>query len=105
MNFIFENVDELLNITACEERNTSNIRKFPPSPLATVLSRIKTQRLYADQLDADTVTFDQWSNRKSYANYIIPTGVAHAPWDWCGSADLNNDYDSNISHRKSVFES
>jgi hypothetical protein len=103
MNFIFEDLNELMNITGCDERNTSNIRKFPPSPLATVLSRIKTQRLYADQLDADTVTFDQWKNRKSYVNYIISTGVAHAPWDWCGSADLDNDYDSQISHRKSVF--
>jgi hypothetical protein len=103
MNFIFENVNELMNITRCEEKNTSNIRKFPPSPLAAVLSRIKTQRLYADQLDADTVTFDQWSDRKSSVSYIIPTGVAHAPWDWCGSADLDKEYDSPISQRKSVF--
>lgn len=103
MNFIFENLNEFLNITGCDERNSSNIRKFPPSPLATVLFRIKTQRLYVDQLKADTVTFDQWSNRKQYSNYIIPTGVAHAPWDWCGSSDLDKAYDSQTAQRKSVF--
>lgn len=83
--------------------NPSKIRRFTPSPLLGTLDRYKTLKLKFDNYDATSLVVDSFKNRKKYKNYIIPSGVTHAPWDWTGYKDLDKMYDENMVKRKSVF--
>jgi hypothetical protein len=85
------------------EVNPSKIRRFTPSPLLGTLDRYKTLKLSFDNYDPSTLTIDVYKNRKQYKDYIIPSGVTHAPWDWTGYKDLNKQYDEHMVKRKSVF--
>ena len=103
MNFIFENVTSLRNVVRCTDINTSNIRRFPASPLVSVLLRWNAHRPYSSEFNVDALTVDDFKNRKAYGNYIMPTGVAHAPWDWCGYTDIEKQYDTQMAERKTIF--
>lgn len=83
--------------------NPSKIRRFTPSPLLGTLDRYKTLKLKFDNYDASKLVIDTIKNRKQYKNYIIPSGVTHAPWDWTGHKDLDKTYDRHMVNRKSVF--
>jgi hypothetical protein len=103
MNFIFENLDELRNVVSCNDVNSSNILRFPTSPLVSVLLRWNAHRPYSTEFNVDKLTIDSFKNRKLYDNYIIPTGVAHSPWDWCGYTDIEKQPDSLMAERKTIF--
>lgn len=73
INFVYENIKDLVNYTGCTDINPSNIHRFAPSPLANSMLH-RTQ----DQAQAYEI-----ENRPQF--YIIPTGVNHHPNDWTGS--------------------
>lgn len=92
INFVFENVDDLVNYTDCNDVNPSNIRRFAPAPMANaMLHRTK------DQARAYSI-----ANRPQY--YIIPTGVNHHPNDWAGSElAYNNTRNTSFSYLNNIY--
>jgi len=103
MNFLFENTQEQTNFLECPDVNSSGIRRFTTSPFVSSLIRWKTTKQPLSGLNSISVKVDLSKNKKLYDKYIISTGVAHSPWDWCGYTELNTQYDSYMSERKSVF--
>ena len=103
MIFLFENVDDRKNAISCKDINPSGIMRFTASPLLGTLGRYKTLRWKFNNYDPTSLVFDNFRNRKKYTNYIISTGVTHAPWDWCGYTDLDKIYDRGMMERKTIF--
>lgn len=100
MHFVFENIktDAHINFIDCKDINSSGIRRFTPSPLANGLAR------------AGTTVNPFLYGKISYTDipvpgkkYIIPSGVAHSPYDWCGPDSKNNGFDKQSPSRQSVF--
>ena len=86
MIFVFES--ENLNFISCPDVNPSGIRRFTPSPMIETLLRYKQTKQEFSNFNFDDV------QRGSIASvgdskYIIASGVAHAPYDWCG-VDTNS---------------
>jgi hypothetical protein len=103
MNLIFENVEDRLNFTNCDDINSSGIRRLTASPMVASMMSWKDLKFPRSRLGKLSLTVDSWSNRKTYDSYIISTGVTHSPNDWCGYTDLGKQYDPYMLERKSVF--
>jgi len=103
MNFIFEDLSQKLNVQNCKDVNPSTIKRFPASPLIGTLARYKTLKWKFNNFSPGEVVFDTFNNRKKYKKYVIPVGVTHAPWDWCGFKDLDKLYDRSMVDRYTIF--
>jgi hypothetical protein len=86
MNFVFEDLENYLNYTACPDVVLSGSRRFASSPMAiTILHRTQMAR--------------QYSMKNKPRPYIIPTGVNHSPNDWTGySKAIGNNKATAFSH-------
>jgi hypothetical protein len=92
INFVYENIKDLVNYTACEDINPSNIRRFAPAPIANAILH-RTQ----NQSKAHSIF-----NRPEH--YIIPTGVNHHPNDWTGSSlAFNNTRNTAFSYLSDTY--
>jgi hypothetical protein len=92
INFVYENINELVNYTSCKDINPSNIRRFAPAPIANAILH-RTE----NQAQAHTI-----KNRPDF--YIIPTGVNHHPNDWTGSPlAFNNIRDTAFSYLSDIY--
>jgi hypothetical protein len=81
MNFVFENIEELMNLTDCADVNPSGIRRFTTSPVVSTMIRYMiTKDPYSNNSIKNIQIGDDPS---SFDKYIIATGVTHSPWDWC----------------------
>jgi hypothetical protein len=103
MYFVFEKiVDELpLNLTNCEDVNKSSIGRITVSPVTSTLLRIlRTEaQLHREYATAVKVVLTPPVDE----TYIIPVGVAHSPYDWCGPDTYKNGYNEDFPNRKSLF--
>ena len=92
INFVYENLNDLVNYTTCEDINPSNIRRFAPAPIANAILH-RTQ----NQSKAHSIF-----NRPEY--YIIPTGVNHHPNDSTGSPlAFNNTRNTAFSYLSDTY--
>ena len=97
LNFVFEDEENSLNLIQCKDLNGSGIARFTPSPVATTeIRRFRTK--YKNIVD-----FVINANEKDKVPFIIASGVAHSPWDWCGYTDLDKRYDTNMRKTESVM--
>ena len=100
MHFVFEDIssDAFVNFIKCPDVNESGIRRCTPSPMVNSLIRHKGSKIlnsfqpytYSDRI-------------KPGKKYIIATGVAHSPTDWCGPDSIGQGYDKRAPNRKSLF--
>lgn len=103
MYFVFEKiVDELpLNFTECKDINKSGIGRITVSPVASTLLRVLRTEAHLHREYAMEVKVSLTPPRDEV--YIIPVGVAHSPYDWCGPDKANNGYSETYPDRKSLF--
>ena len=81
MNFVFEDLTELQNFTACNDINPSGIKRFTVSPTVSAMIRYMRTK---DEYSNDTIRRIQFGNNPAeFDRYIIASGVTHSPWDWC----------------------
>lgn len=98
MIFVFEDVDTHQNFINCSDVNPSGIRRFTPSPVATTIIRHKQLQEKFQNLDLSTVEIKEtWWAKFTHEPYIIASGVAHSPYEWCGETTTPNE------QRKSLF--
>ena len=97
MNFVFDTIrhGEFRNFTKCPDKNQSGIRRFTPSPIVTEFVVNQATRRQSNH------TFE--TIRPKGQTYVIATGVAHAPWDWCGPDSTGLGYNKNTPNRASLF--
>jgi len=67
INFVFEDLENCFNLTACTQKNTSGLPRFCPSPLA--------QKIIMKKLGYAT-------NQNIESNFIVAVGVNNSPEDW-----------------------
>jgi len=101
MNFVFENLKTFENFTACQDVNSSSIRRFTPSPLVTTIMRHYQNRDSFADLNFKHVRAS--SNPDSFEKYIIAAGVTHAPHDWCGPDSRGVGLEKHLLDRKNLF--
>ena len=104
MKFIFEDKNNLLNFTKCEDINTSGIRRFGLSPLLNA-----SHLLFVSNQLGNPHTFCE--TNEDVENYIITAGVNHSPEDWTGYnpkvksvfSHLNEKYLRDLRNGKAVL--
>jgi len=101
MHFVFEDIENSLNLISCKDLTPSGIGRITVSPVATTLLRcIRTEpNLY--KVRSNEITYS--STPPENGKYVIPVGVAHSPGDWCGPDKFKNGYDAGFSNKKSLF--
>ena len=97
MHFFFESIErgEFRNFIKCLDKNSSGIRRFTPSPIVTEFLVNQATRQKSNHMFETTRTKGQ--------TYVIATGVAHAPWDWCGPDSTGLGYNKNKPNMISLF--
>lgn len=97
MHFVFESIKrgEFKNLIKCSDLNQSRIRRFTPSPIVNEL------RINQSHRNNNQHTFS--TTRERSQPYVIATGVAHAPWDWCGPDEMGQGYNNATPNRKTLF--
>lgn len=101
INFVYEDLQGWSNFVNCSDLNVSGIRRMTISPVAnTVIRLIRTEKRYASILETMTVA----DLPPDQGAYIVPTGVAHSPWDWCGPDRNNSGFVDHAPNRKNFFE-
>lgn len=90
MNFVFEKIDgeHHLNFINCPDVNPSGIRRFTPSPVVTTMIRYWENKEKFDNIDLTKLRIS--TNPNDFDTYIIPSGVTHSPYDWCGLDSKGN---------------
>ena len=98
MIFVFENLTHRRNFVDCPDLNPSTIQRFTPSPVATTMIRHNQLQERFENLNLSNIEVQDshWA-KFSQQPYIIASGVAHSPYDWCGETIAPNDT------RKSLF--
>ena len=98
MHFKFEHMSNNgnRNLTTCHDKNLSGLRRFTPSPIINEFYMSNTNQ------EATPYTFAKTQMYKGQ-RYVIATGVAHAPWDWCGPDDTGLGFDKNAPNKQSLF--
>ncbi len=103
MHFVFEKiVDDLpLNFVDCKDLNESGIGRITVSPVASTFLRIlRTEaHLYRDLVTKVKVSLEPPKQGK----YIVPVGVAHSPYDWCGPDKTNKGFNEKYPDRKCLL--
>lgn len=101
INFDYEDLKEWSNFNNCPDLNVSGIRRMTISPVAsTTIRLIRAMPEYQHLLKELTVSAEPPAEGK----YIVPTGVAHSPWDWCGPDSFQNGFVHHAPARKNFFE-
>jgi hypothetical protein len=95
--FLFEDYKLQKNFIECKDINGSGIERFGPSPLVTTLLRYSTTGEKFKNADLRNIL--ALPSNVDIPRYVISTGVAHSPYDWCG-----DDYTPAMKHRKNLFE-
>ncbi len=97
MHFLFEDMKhgEFKNFIKCRDINSSRIRRFTPSPIAIEFYRHRENLMHRHHTFSTT--------RNKHQQYIIATGVAHAPWDWCGPDNIGLGFDKSTPDKSSLF--
>jgi len=97
MRFVFESMSrgEFKNLIKCPDKNLSGIRRFTPSP---VIAELMVAQSY-EQNSRHILT----TERVKGEIYIIATGVAHAPWDWCGPDSTGLGFNERHPNRQTLF--
>ena len=103
MYFVFEKVvDELpLNLTSCKDINESGIGRITVSPVVSTMLRVL--RTEANRLREYATSIKVAMTPPLNETYIIPVGVAHSPYDWCGPDIHKNGYNESSPDRKNLF--
>lgn len=101
MNFIFDDLHNLLNFTNCIDVNPSGIHRFSRSPIVDTLMRYTDNKYTFNNISFDDIK--RHSDPTIFEKYILATGVTHSPWDWTGPDDKNNGFNSNYPDRKNLF--
>ena len=78
MKFIFEDVENYLNFTNCQDVNPSGIKRFGVSPLLNA-----SHLFYVSNSITNYHIFHK-SDNEDTKQYIISCGVNHSPGDWTG---------------------
>lgn len=101
MHFVFENIntDAHSNFINCSDLNSSGIRRFTPSPLANALTRAASDYFNFSLFGKVTFTDTVVPGKK----YIIASGIAHSPMDWCGPDTETNGFDERLPNKKTLF--
>jgi len=88
MNFVFERTpvvfdytDYCQNFLSCKDTNSSGYPRFTISPMVSTLLRYKQTGQQFLNFNFSHVTYSK--NSTDFEKYIIATGVAHSPNDWC----------------------
>lgn len=97
MRFVFESIKRHVytNLVNCTDNASPGIRRFTPCPVITEL--LVAQSYSEDKKHLLT------TERVKGETYIIATGVAHAPWDWCGPDSTGIGFNANYPDRQSLF--
>jgi len=88
VHFVYEDLKTFSNLVSCPDINSSGIRRFTPSPLALEAIRFNQSEYNSRKLFGKNIRYSGEPPR--YKKYVIPTGVAHSPPDWCGEDGSNN---------------
>jgi len=100
MNFVFEDINNYRNFVSCDDVNQSGFRRFTVSPMISGLARYSdTQRFFSN---FDVSKIKKFDSPFMAHRYIIPSGVAHCPEEWCGDNPLTF-LGSSGGSRKSLF--
>jgi hypothetical protein len=103
MKFVFDNIEDNLplNFTECTDRNGSGIKRFTVAPVISTILRCITveAHIYKDFVNQISVSYTP----PKHENYIIPVGVAHSPYDWCGPDNNGNGFEKKAPNRQSLF--
>lgn len=97
MRFVFEykNHGEFRNLIKCSDNASPGIRRFTPSPIiAELMVAQACQQSHRHIISNTPVKGEQ---------YVIATGVAHAPWDWCGPDSTGIGFNKSHPMRQSLF--
>ena len=81
------------NLTNCRDKNLSGISRFTPSPI-----------VIGFMLHSDKSGHTFGSTHERGQIHVIATGVAHAPWDWCGPDSIGQGFNNDVRNRKSLFD-
>jgi hypothetical protein len=104
MIFVFDKVDSGLHLNFThgnERKDQDGIGRFTVAPVISTIIRCitveaTTYRKFTKQIGVSFKPVD-------FLPYIIPTGVAHWPYDWCGPDKYKNGYDEKNPNRRNLF--
>lgn len=104
MHFVYEQYQKeswlQLNLIKCTDVLNSGINRFSNSPAISALLRFHDISRHTDYPLNEITASDRPILGKKY---IIPVGVNHSPYDWCGP-DLNqNGFNSDLPSRENLF--
>lgn len=99
---IFLSYDNVKNIIRCNDINDSKVNRFRKSPTFGCLERYSNSKKQFNNFSINELVISTLACKEEYPWYIVATGVAHAPWDWCGCNDLEVKYPT-IHERNTVF--
>ena len=97
MRLVFEYIfnGEFRNLIKCPDSASPGIRRFTPSPIIAELMVAQAyQKSHKYVIAKEPIKGEP---------YIIATGVAHAPWDWCGPDSQGLGFDKNQPLKKTLF--
>ena len=95
---IEENTNVFLNFTKCGDTNSSGIKRFTATPLLLHLIRLGQD---VEGL-LDEIVVSKTRPSKGF-NYIISSGVAHSPDNWCGGFKNYSQNKGFSMNHQSVF--
>ena len=103
MIFVFESTkhSEYINFKSCTDINNSGIKRFTTSPLA--LSIIYEFFSFENKKQQYKNDVQVLTTIPTGEKYIIASGVAHSPKDWCGPDYQNIGFDKNNHDKQSAF--
>jgi hypothetical protein len=104
MHFVFETIVddcEFYNFSECPDVNDSGIKRFTSSPLVSTMICFRASNYQIFKEFAKTITYS--TTIPTDYPYIIATGVAHCPDEWCGHDDYNRGLVKLHPHRSSLF--
>lgn len=88
IHLVYEDLETFSNLTSCPDFNSSGIKRFTPSPLALEAIRFNQSDYSSRRAIGKKVRYSK--EPPAFRKYIIPTGVAHSPPDWCGEDGSSN---------------
>jgi hypothetical protein len=99
LNFVFEQIKTYSNLISCNDINYSGIQRVRISPIASFLLDFNSNGYLCVGHDfKEFLSYNEKQNEK----YIIASGVAHSPMDWCGK-DCKDNIITNYQDRKNLF--
>jgi hypothetical protein len=103
IKFVFEDIVEFRNLISCEDKNMSGIGRFTTSPVVSTMIRHCNNKLVLENIDYTRIGWIEFATDMQLENYIIASGVAHAPYDWCGPCDNSMGLDHRFPDKKNLF--